>query len=224
MNLLTIILILVGITLAIVGAAQRAKIALWIRSGVDSFLSSKLDNTKVAGLKLKDLKIKVKHLINQAAELFAEETVQTEKLNELKTQSDKLIEDATKAKKADKVDLAKEKLRLQIEIGKQITLLEESIVAIGKGRVKLESNIQKIKTYITQNAIRLTGLSNRKKVNDLLKQTNLSDINGDTLEETLDSTEDGVHKDELKLNYLEEDGDESEENYTEELEKKFESL
>jgi len=137
MNTLTIILIIVGILLVVLGATQRAKIALLIRTETDSFLSSKINTTKVAGLKLKDLKVKVKHLANQAAELFGEEKLQLEQLDKLKTKSTKLLEEAKKAKEATNIELSKEKLRLQIEIDKQITLLNESITAIQKGKGKL---------------------------------------------------------------------------------------
>jgi len=67
-------------------------------------------------------------------------------------------------------------------------------------------------------------LNNRKKVNDLLKQTLVSDINGETLEETLDTTETDVTRDELKLEYLTAEDAEIEESYTEELESKFKDL
>ena len=200
-----IIITIIAVLLLVVGATQRKALSTWFRSETKSFIDNNTNTIKVAKLKLSDLKAKKKGIIDQAGELFGLEGIQKKQLKSLKEQEKELLTKAKDAKEADNKDSAIEYLKLANETRKQIDLITENIDTLSKKRKILEINLQKINTYISTNDIRIQGLSSRQAVNNLLKDITVASINEDTLEETIDATEDTIIKDELKLDYLTED-------------------
>jgi len=204
MNIYIIITIIAAVLL-VIGATQRKALSTLVRSETKSFIDSNTNTIKVAKLKLSDLKAKKKSIIDQAGELFGLEGIQKKQLKSLEEQEKELRDKAKQAKEANNKDSAIEYLKLANETLKQIELVKENVETLSKKRKMLEINLQKINTYISTNDIRIQGLSSRQAVNNLLKDITVSSINDNTLEETIDNTEDTIIKDELKLDYLTED-------------------
>ena len=221
MNIYILISAIIAL-LVIIGATQRQHLKTWFRSEAKDFIDKNTNTLKVAKLKLSDLKTKKKEIVDQAGELFGLEGLQKKQLAKLQQQETDLIAKAKKAKENNKKDEAIEHLKLVKETAIQIKLVEENIDTLAKKRNILEVNLQKINTYIATNDIRLQGLSSRKAVNSLLKDIKIADINEDTLEETINTTEETIVKDELKLDYLTEDSLEVE--TSDELDKEYEDL
>lgn len=221
MNIYIIIGLAVTV-LAIIGTTQRQHLKTWFRSEAKDFIDKNTNTLKVAKLKLSDLKVKQKEIVEQAGEVFALEELQKKQLESLEKQHAELLTDAKTAKESDNKTKAIEYLKLVKETAKQVELTKENIETLSKRRTSLELNLQKIKTYIATNDIRLKGLSSRKSVNTLLKDIKVGAINEDTLEETIDSTEEDIVKDELILDYITEDSLEEESNV--ELDKDYEDL
>ena len=221
MNIYIIITIAL-VALFAIGATQRQRLKTWFRSEAKDFIDKNTNTLKVAKLKISDLKTKKKEIVENAGELFALEEIQKKQLKTLQEQFTNLLSKAKKAKKDDEKDKAIEYLKLSKETEKQIILVEENITTLTKKRTMLEINLQKINTYIATNDIRVQGLSSRKAVNSLLKDIKIADINEDTLEETIDTTEESITKDELKLEYMTEESLETE--TSDELDEEYEKL
>lgn len=224
MSPLFLTIAIVVVFLIVIGATHRKEILLFLRSETHDIVVKNTDNVKVAKLQLSDMKAKIKQLIDQAGELFALEEQQKKEATTVKENIIKLLEEAKKAKENDNIVLAKEKLKLKLENEKQLALIEENITALALSRGKVEGNIQKVKTYVAKNNIRLKGVEARKQVANLLKSSNITNIDGETLEETIDTLNVKVEGDEAKLEYIEQiDGDEVEE-YSEAVDQEFKDL
>ncbi len=219
------IYIIVGTVLAIlgiIGATQRQNIKTWVRSETKYFVDNNTNTVKVAKLKLSDLKVKKKEIVNTAGELFGLEGLQKKQLKTLLDKSTTLLIKATDAKKDNKKESAIEYIKLKKETDKQIELVKENIDTLSKRRTALEVDLQKINTYIATSDIRLEGLASRKAVNNVLKDVKTSSFSEDTLDETLNNTEESIIKDELKLDYLSEESSEVENSA--ELDAEYDSL
>lgn len=221
----TIIIIAVILTLLlIIGASQRKKLSIWFRSEAADIISKNTNTSKVAKLQLSDMKSKIKVLIDQASSIFALELQQKKEKEEIALKIKSLVVEAKAAKANDNITLAKEKLKLKLENEKQLELIEENIKTLTSSRGKIEGNIQKVKTYVAKNNIRLKGAETRKQVNLLLKQSRVTNIDGDTLEETIDTLTETVEGEEFKLEYIDNLEGNVEEEYSEKIDKEFETL
>lgn len=224
MSPLFITIAILTVFLIIIGATQRKELILLFRSEAHDIVVKNTDSVKVAKLQLSDMKAKIKQLINQAGELFALEEQQRKEAVTTQESIDKLLKEAKAAKEDNNIILAKEKLKLKLENEKQLTLINENIETLALSRGKVEGNIQKVKTYVAKNNIRVKGAEARKQVNNLLQASNITSIDGETLEETIDTLEIKVEGEEAKLDYIDKINDNGPEEYSEVVDKEFENL
>lgn len=223
MNLLIISIVIVALLL-MVGTIQRKALALWFRSEAKEIISNNTNTVKVARLQLSDMKAKIKVLIDQAGLIFALEEQQKKERKAVELQITILLREAKEAKEADNTKLAKEKLKLKLENEKQLTLIDENITTLTNNRGKLEANIQKIKTFVAKNNIRIKGVEARKQVNNLIKSSAITNIDGETLEESIDTLDIKVEGEEIQLDYVTKFEDSKEEEYSAVVDKEFDSL
>jgi len=222
--MLTIILVVVGILLLVIGVSQRKRIVLLLNVKVNEALDSAQDNVATAKYKLKQLKEAKNKLIDQAGEVFAALGEQKASVSELEKDIEKALSDAKKAKYEDNESLAKTKLGLHIELKKQLELLNENVDGLEKRKAVLETVIAKTKGQIASYDIRTKSLSSRKSVNDVLKKTKLAGFDGENLDETIDSAEKEIKRDELKMDYLTEESMSEEEDYSADINQAFDEL
>jgi phage shock protein A len=225
MNLLTVVVLVVVALLVIMGVKNRKKLAFWVKAETNDFIENNIDGVKVAKQQIKDADEMRKKIVDEAGTLLAEEKAQLKSLDELKVSLEKTTKEATNAKKNDNKDLAIVKLKQKKQIQTQIDAIEENIQVLSKTRSTLELQNEKLRGKIANYKIQLSGLKARKTTNEALSGINFGSINGETLEETLNSEEVKITKEEVKLQYkMEVENIEDEEVTTEELEKEFNNL
>ena len=214
---------IVVLGLLILGTTQRKQLAMLFKSEMNNVVEKRLDNIKVAKVKIKELKANIVKLINQAGTLLGEEKRQEERLIKLETDLSETLKSARAAKDNNHVELAKEKLKLKHEITKQIKLVKIQIVALQKKRNQLEIIIQRSKGKIAEFEIKSKGLESRQAVNNLLKSTVTTDFLGDNVTDNLENADDSITIEEVKLEYVLDDSID-EEDFSEEIERDFKEL
>lgn len=224
MNTLTIIILAVSAVLLIIGATQRQQIKLWFKSEVNDIVTKNTNNVKVAKYQVKDIRAKVKTIINQAGELFALEETQTKALESLQKQIIAESEAAKVAKDADKKDLALTKLSMIKVLKEQVEIIENNIKVAKESRIKLETKITKLKNKINTYDIQLAGLAARKSTNEVLSSINADSTDGTNIDETINIVGSKVESEEIKLGYIMSESDEDEELTTAEIESAYQEL
>lgn len=220
----TIIILSVVAILLLVGATQRKKLALLIRSEVKDFTDKQLSNVKVLKVRIEDIKSKGREMVDQAANLEALEQKQVKLIETLNKDLEVATNTAKKAKEAKDKDKAIIELAKVKELNNQITLATQNKNVANKSRLALESKISKIKTQISTYEIQIQGLEARKATNDVLNKISIDTVNNDTINNAIDNLEDKVSTEEIKLDYKVNLQDDSDNDYSKDLEEEYENL
>lgn len=199
--MLTIILISIGTLLVLIGATQRKKLSLWVRSEANDFIDNNIDHIKVMRQRIEDIKTKARKAADGAEKLYAEIQLQQEKIISLA----KDLEDSTKLAIKQKEDGNKEGAIISLKkcelIKEQIAVMTENITASKEQLTKVENNIAEAKIKIMEYQGKIKSLDVRKKTNSLLKAAKGFSVNEDSMDESLSTTEDKIRVEELKLDY-----------------------
>ena len=228
MNLTTLILIAAVVLLAIIGAANRRKLALFLRIKTKKVLKNAIDPIDLLESKIEEMRKSAKKMIEAAGELKANYR-QTETIIE---NHHKKIEEyrnkASKYKREGNEVEAKRYLQLSIVVRNKIKSLEENLKFIGESIDKIEGKISTLKIKISQNNLQIVNLKARKKTNDAIKTASgsMSFLDGKTMNESIEEVSTELSNDLTKLEYIQghEEKEEEDVALNDEVESEFEKL
>ena len=225
MNLLLVLGVLAVVVLLVIGAANRKKLFLWTKAEASEIIDNKLDSLKVANQRIKEAEKLRIQVVNEAASLLAEEQMQDKQLKELRDKLDNAKNEAVAAKESCKKDLAIVKIKQIKQLEAQINTLEENKTVLQETRAKLELKNEKLRGQISNFKIQLSGLKARKATNEALSKINFDKVNNESLNESLDSEDIKISKEEIKLQYKMNIEELEDDDYsTEDLEGEYEKL
>jgi phage shock protein A len=224
MSLTTIIILSVIALLLIIGATQRKKLVLLIRSETNSALKNVTSNSKVLSLRISDLKSHLGKVVDSAGDLYAKEELFTNNILALSKNILTTKEEAKKAKADGNESNAKTKLTLYFTLKNELELLNANLDTVTKAKHVIETKVSHIKARITEYEVKLDGLKARESVNTVLAKTRsvvgLSFV--DSIDNSLDQLETKVSTDEFKNKYL--NSDEEEVDYSDAVNDEFDKL
>lgn len=225
MNSLTIGLIVSVVILILAGTSQRKRLYIWFRSESNAAIKKLTNTIKVLDLRISDSKVAIKNLVERTGDLYAQELEYIKCVGKLAESVDVLRDEAKKAKKDGKDDLAKAKLTLLISSEKELISMNKNLEIVSSSKQKLELKITKLKNQIKESEIRILGLKAKRAATDSVKEANkaMFSIDGTTINESIDEIDKDLDREEVKLEYVSNDINE-EEDYSEEVSKRFEEL
>jgi len=221
----TIIIIAAICIILAIGAINRKKLLLWVRSETNSILKEITNTVKVLELRISDAKKSINKMVDNAGDLFAQEKNIEVSIKSLIEKIDIIKHEALEAKNDKNNDLAKSKLELMLTYQKELDMLNKNLETIMQTRIKLESNISKLKTRISKHEIEIKGLKARQMTNNALKNANNSilDVDGTSLDDSINQVNSDITAKEFKLDYISNE-DEEDENHSQAVEEAFENL
>lgn len=218
---LTIILIVVGI-LVLIGATQRKKLALIFKSEANAVIKKVTNPVKIMELKLAELKASIGKMVDVAASLYAQILKLEKDLGKFIQERDEYLKAAKKAKEEDNENLAKSKLEAKLYTDKLINQTKSDIATLSEKKTALEIKINKLKLKQSMYKNDIETLKSRSDINKALKSiTGLDSIDGESLDETIESFTETVDMDENKIAYTSTD---AEEDFSTEVDSEFEKL
>jgi len=219
---LNIILIITGLFLLLIGATQRKRLLLLLRSEVNAVTKEAVSNIKVLDLRLTELKEAVKNTIEAAGSIFAQIKKTEADIEKMGKDIEQYNRDAKISKDKGDVEVAKAKIEAAIYTDKTLQKAKLDLIELEKRKIRLEVSITRMKLKQNAYSNEIELLRGRDSVNKALKSvTGYSALGGEPLGEAIETFDNKVSFEENKLGYI--DGNQNED-FTSEVEESYNKL